>query len=136
MSSSWPIPTCSAIACGSRCRTSSASACRSPADNGALVVNALDNLSGTDALISVRSRGRFSRPFVVERLQREAETSFRQKEEPKQRLADTEQQLAALQQGADPEKAVELTPEQQATVRQYMQEKLRIRKERARCSTS
>lgn len=52
------------------------------ADNGALVVNALDNLSGTDALISVRSRGRFSRPFVVvERLQREAETSFRQKEE-------------------------------------------------------
>lgn len=101
------------------------------ADNGALVVNALDNLSGTDALISVRSRGRFSRPFVVvERLQREAETSFRQKEDQlKQRLADTEQQLAALQQGADPEKAVELTPEQQATVRQYMQEKLRIRKE-------
>ncbi len=101
------------------------------ADNGALVVNALDNLSGTDALISVRSRGRFSRPFVVvERLQREAETSFRQKEEQlKQRLADTEQQLAALQQGADPEKAVELTPDQQATVRQYMQEKLRIRKE-------
>ncbi|MDF5808560.1 Gldg family protein [Pseudomonas aeruginosa] len=101
------------------------------ADNGALVVNALDNLSGTDALISVRSRGRFSRPFVVvERLQREAETSFRQKEEQlEQRLADTEQQLAALQQGADPEKAVELTPEQQATVRQYMQEKLRIRKE-------
>ncbi|MBG5040001.1 GldG family protein [Pseudomonas aeruginosa] len=101
------------------------------ADNGALVVNALDNLSGTDALISVRSRGRFSRPVVVvERLQREAETSFRQKEEQlKQRLADTEQQLAALQQGADPEKAVELTPDQQATVRQYMQEKLRIRKE-------
>ncbi|MGK4739732.1 ABC transporter, partial [Pseudomonas aeruginosa] len=77
------------------------------------------------------SRGRFSRPFVVvERLQREAETSFRQKEDQlKQRLADTEQQLAALQQGAAPEKAVELTPEQQATVRQYMQEKLRIRKE-------
>ncbi|MGK4534384.1 ABC transporter, partial [Pseudomonas aeruginosa] len=75
--------------------------------------------------------GRFSRPFVVvERLQREAETSFRQKEDQlKQRLADTEQQLAALQQGAAPEKAVELTPEQQATVRQYMQEKLRIRKE-------
>ncbi|MCR3771195.1 GldG family protein, partial [Pseudomonas aeruginosa] len=35
------------------------------ADNGALVVNALDNLSGTDALISVRSRGRFSRPYDV-----------------------------------------------------------------------
>ncbi|HBN8231975.1 TPA: GldG family protein [Pseudomonas aeruginosa] len=101
------------------------------ADNGALVVNALDNLSGSDALISVRSRGRFSRPFVVvDQLQREAEASFRQKEDQlKRRLADTEQQLAALQQGADPAKAVEPTPEQQATVRQYMQEKLRIRKE-------
>lgn len=35
------------------------------ADNGTFVINALDNLSGTDALISVRSRGRFARPFTV-----------------------------------------------------------------------
>lgn len=81
------------------------------ADNGSFVVNALDNLAGSDALISVRSRGRSARPFVVvEDLQRQAENRFREKEEVLQnRLAETEAQQAALQ--------------------GYMQEKLRIRKE-------
>jgi ABC-type uncharacterized transport system involved in gliding motility auxiliary subunit len=100
------------------------------ADNAGFAINALDNLSGSDALISVRSRGRFSRPFeVVEALQREAEAQFRVKEEDLQkRLAETDQKLASLQQ-QDPTKALELTPEQQATVQQFIAEKLRIRKE-------
>ncbi|WP_300653766.1 Gldg family protein [Pseudomonas sp.] len=101
------------------------------ADNASFTINALDNLAGSEALISVRSRGRFTRPFeVVEALQREAETRYREKEQALQaRLADTEQKLAALQQNDDPSKALELTPEQQATVRQFLQEKLKIRKE-------
>lgn len=100
------------------------------ADNGTFVVNALDNLSGTDALISVRSRGRFARPFVVvEELQRQAENRFREKEEAlQQRLAATETQLAELQ-GPNADGAIELTAEQQAALQRYMQEKLRIRKE-------
>ncbi len=100
------------------------------ADNGTFVVNALDNLSGTDALISVRSRGRFARPFVVvEELQRQAENRFREKEEAlQQRLAATEAQLAELQ-GPNADGAIELTAEQQAALQRYMQEKLRIRKE-------
>lgn len=101
------------------------------ADNAGFAINALDNLSGSDALISVRSRGRFSRPFeVVEALQREAEAQFRVKEEDLQkRLGETEQKLAALQQNQDPSKPMELTPEQQATVQQFIAEKVRIRKE-------
>lgn len=100
------------------------------ADNGTFVVNALDNLSGTDALISVRSRGRFARPFVVvEELQRQAENRFREKEEAlQQRLAATEAQLAELQ-GPNADGAIGLTAEQQAALQRYMQEKLRIRKE-------
>lgn len=100
------------------------------ADNAGFAINALDNLSGSDALISVRSRGRFSRPFeVVEALQREAEAQFRVKEEDlQQRLAETDQKLASLQQ-QDPAKALELSPEQQAAVQQFIAEKLRIRKE-------
>lgn len=100
------------------------------ADNGTFVVNALDNLSGTDALISVRSRGRFARPFVVvEELQRQAENRFREKEEVlQQRLAATEAQLAELQ-GPNAEGAIELTNEQQAALQGYLKEKLRIRKE-------
>lgn len=101
------------------------------ADNASFTINALDNLAGSEALISVRSRGRFTRPFeVVETLQREAEVRFREKEQALQaRLADTEQKLAALQQSDDPSKVLELTPEQQATLRQFVQEKLKIRKE-------
>ncbi len=101
------------------------------ADNAGFAINALDNLAGSDALISVRSRGRFSRPFeVVEKLQRDAEVKFREQEqELQQRLTDTEQKLAALQQSEDPAKALELTPEQQATLQQFIQEKVRIRKE-------
>jgi ABC-type uncharacterized transport system involved in gliding motility auxiliary subunit len=101
------------------------------ADNSGFAINALDNLAGSDALISVRSRGRYSRPFdVVEKLQRDAEVKFREQEqELQQRLADTEQKLASLQQNQDPAKALELTPEQQAALQQFVQEKLRIRKE-------
>ncbi len=101
------------------------------ADNGAFAINTLDNLAGSDALISVRSRGRFTRPFeVVESIQREAEVRFREKEQALQsRLADTEQRLAALQQNEDPSKPLELTAEQQATVQQFIQQKLAIRKE-------
>ncbi len=100
------------------------------ADNGTFVINALDNLSGTDALISVRSRGRFARPFtVVEDLQRQAENRFREKEEVlQQRLAATEAQLAELQE-PDAEGAVQLTAEQQAALQDFMQQKLLIRKE-------
>jgi ABC-type uncharacterized transport system involved in gliding motility auxiliary subunit len=100
------------------------------ADNASFVINALDNLAGSDALISVRSRGRFSRPFsVVDELQRQAEANFREKADAlKQRLADTEQKLAALQ-NPDPGKTQELTLEQQGALQQYIQERVRIRKE-------
>nr|WP_298140234.1 Gldg family protein [uncultured Pseudomonas sp.] len=101
------------------------------ADNAGFAINALDNLTGSEALISVRSRGRFSRPFaVVETIQREAEARFREKEQALQaQLADTEEKLAALQRSDDPEKVLELTPEQQAAVQQFVQQKLKIRKE-------
>ena len=52
------------------------------ADNGALVANAVENFSGSSSLISVRSRGQFSRPFeVVDRLRRNAESSYLQSAE-------------------------------------------------------
>lgn len=99
------------------------------ADNASFVLNALDNLAGSDALNSLRSRGPYSRPFVVvERLRREAETSFRAKRLAlEESLEEAEAKLQQLQ-GASP-KSQSLSAEQQATVRQFMQEKSRIRKE-------
>ncbi|MDT4807568.1 GldG: gliding-associated putative ABC transporter substrate-binding component GldG [compost metagenome] len=101
------------------------------ADNGSFAINALDNLSGSDALISVRSRGRFTRPFtVVEAIQRDAEVQFREKEEALQsQLSETEQKLAELQQKQDPSKVLELTPEQQAAVQQFIQQRVQLRRE-------
>ncbi|HKM28026.1 MAG TPA: Gldg family protein [Thiopseudomonas sp.] len=101
------------------------------ADNGSFTINALDNLSGSDALISIRSRGNFNRPFtMVDNLQRVAQERFQKKEQELQRrLAATEEKMFELQQATDPERDLELTTEQQATLQQFMQEKLQVRKE-------
>ncbi len=101
------------------------------ADNGSFTINALDNLSGSDALISVRSRGNFNRPFtVVDNLQRSAQERFRKKEQQLQaRLAATEEKLFALQQATDPAQDLQLTDEQQSTLEQFLAEKLQLRKE-------
>lgn len=101
------------------------------ADNGGLLINALDNLSGSEALISVRSRGDFSRPFtVVEDLQRQAERRYRASEQRlQQQLAETEQRLAQMQQGQDPSQLTELSAEQQQEIQRYLDQKLQIRKQ-------
>ncbi|UAW97695.1 Gldg family protein [Halopseudomonas nanhaiensis] len=101
------------------------------ADNGGLLVNALDNLSGSEALISVRSRGDFSRPFtVVEDLQRRAERRFRASEQRlQQQLAETERQLAELQQQQDPSQLAEMSVEQEQAIQRFLDEKLAIRKQ-------
>ncbi len=52
------------------------------ASNGDLVLNSLDNLSGSSDLISVRGRATFTRPFErVEALRRIADDRFRAKEQ-------------------------------------------------------
>lgn len=101
------------------------------ADNGSFTINALDNLSGSDALISIRSRGNFNRPFtMLDNLQRSAQERFQKKEQELQgRLAATEEKLFELQQATDPAQDLELTAEQQATMQQFLQEKLQVRKE-------
>ncbi|WP_185266354.1 GldG family protein [Halopseudomonas xiamenensis] len=101
------------------------------ADNGGLLINALDNLSGSEALISVRSRGDFSRPFtVVEELQRKAERRYRASEQRlQQQLEQTEQRLRELQQGQDPTQLTELSAEQEQAIQGFLDEKLAIRKQ-------
>jgi len=71
------------------------------ADNGALIVNALDNLAGSDALIGLRSRGESRRPFErVEAIRRRAEAEYRATEQALTRkLEETERRLRELRQG-------------------------------------
>ena len=100
------------------------------ADNGALVTNALDNLTGSRDLISVRSRGSFARPFDrVEDLRREAETRYRAQEQRLEaELDETERNLAELQTAREDQDVLLLTPEQEAEILRFQEEKLRIRK--------
>ena len=101
------------------------------ASNGDFVVNALDNLSGSSDLIGLRSRATFSRPFTrVEALRREADAQFRATEQRLQdELAETERRLGELQQQRQDSTSLLLTPEQQAEIRRFENEQLRIRQE-------
>src|SRR5690606_19869887 len=101
------------------------------ADNGGFLINALDNLSGSEAVISVRSRGDYSRPFtVVEELQRQAEARYRASEmRLQEQLEQTEQRLRELQQNQDPAQLTELSAEQEAEIQRFLDEKLAIRKQ-------
>jgi ABC-type uncharacterized transport system involved in gliding motility auxiliary subunit len=101
------------------------------ASNGDLVQNALDNLSGSADLISVRGRASYTRPFVrVEKLRRAADDRFHAKEqELEQQLQATEAKLTALQSKGGNESALILTPEQEQEIDHFRHEKSRIRKE-------
>jgi len=101
------------------------------ANNSDFVMNALDNLTGSGDLISVRGRATFTRPFTrVQELRREAENRFRLTEQRlQQELADTESKLSELQASREDSSAFIMTPEQEAALEEFQEERLRIRKE-------
>jgi len=101
------------------------------ASNGDFVLNALDNLSGSSDLISVRGRATFTRPFLrVEALRRAADDRFRAKEqELEHQLRETEDKLTTLQSKRSDKSSVILTPEQEKELDQFQEQKLAIRKQ-------
>jgi len=61
-------------------------------DNSALVLNTIDDLSGSGDLVSIRSRGNFKRPFViVDEIERRAE------DETREEVAKINAQIAGFQ---------------------------------------
>ncbi len=100
------------------------------ANNADLIINALDNLSGSADLVSIRSRGRYSRPFTrVLNLQREADDRLRTEEgELLSRLAETESSLAELNQAEDGELVGQITPEIQSEIDRFNVELLETRR--------
>ncbi|MAF67309.1 MAG: ABC transporter [Planctomycetes bacterium] len=102
------------------------------ANNADLVINVLDNLSGSNDLIGLRSRARFNRPFdrVVE-IRRDAEDRFRNKEQAlEQKLRETEEKISGLQsQKEGGVSSIILSPEQQAEIEAFRAERLDTRKE-------
>jgi ABC-type uncharacterized transport system involved in gliding motility auxiliary subunit len=101
------------------------------ASNGDLVANALDNLGGSSALISIRGRATFSRPFErVEALKRQADDRLRAKVlELQSELQQTESKLTELQAKRNDQASLMLTPEQDQELKRFTAEKARVRKE-------
>ena len=100
------------------------------ANNGDFVINSLDNLSGNNDLISLRTRGNYSRPFTtVEEIRRNAESEFRaQERELQTKLEETEKRLGELQQDTG-EGDLILSPEQTQEIEKFRQEQINTRKE-------
>ena len=95
------------------------------ADNAAFVLNAVENLSGSGDLISLRTRATNDRPFtVVKKIQADAQAQFQQEADAlQQQMTDTESRLHALEQGGStngkPVTSASLTPEQQAEIENF-----------------
>lgn len=100
------------------------------ADNGSFIANASEFMSGDSALISIRAKGRFRRPFEkVKALQLAAEEKFRQREAAlQQELDKTEQRLSELQQSQQQSSLV-MSQEQQQAIAEFVEQRNKIRQQ-------
>jgi len=104
-------------------------------ENASFVSNIIENLGGSDDLISIRGRQSFSRPFsVMQDMAKDASVKFEKKEqELREALKEAETKIAQLEggPGSTPGQSNSfiLTPEQRDEVEKYRDEKLRIRKD-------
>lgn len=100
------------------------------AGNGSFVVNALENLSGSSDLISLRSREGFQRPFTrKDELREAAEAAYQAKNtELEARLQATEAKINELRR---PEEGASLliNEKQQAALEEFQEEYVGVRKE-------
>jgi ABC-type uncharacterized transport system involved in gliding motility auxiliary subunit len=100
------------------------------ASNAAFIVNALDNLSGSDALIALRGRGAEDRPFkLVNELRREAERRYREKEQAlTAKLKEVQDQLAKLEKAGEGGNLILSEADRQA-IEKFRGDMLSIRRE-------
>lgn len=99
------------------------------ADNGRFIVNAVDNMAGSNALISLRSRAVSTRPFtVIERIRREAEARYLNEEQLlEERLQVAEQRIAQLEGEGDAGEAF-LSQEQLDEIENFRAQALETRR--------
>lgn len=101
-------------------------------DNLNFVLNAVEFLSGNNDLISIRSRGKSSRPFVkVLKLQKEAQENWKGLEEKlSKEIAEVQQKITELQKQRTDGNVFTLSTAQQAEIAEFRAKEVRARKER------
>ncbi|MFP4030086.1 MAG: Gldg family protein [Desulfococcaceae bacterium] len=100
-------------------------------DNLNFLLNGGELLAGNDALIGIRSRGKFERPFTrVEALERRAQERWLAREQELMRKVDeTNRKLEQLERQKDGSQEFIMSAEQEAEIQQFQQEKARINRE-------
>jgi ABC-type uncharacterized transport system involved in gliding motility auxiliary subunit len=101
------------------------------ASNAAFVVNALDNLSGSDALIALRGRGADDRPFkLVNDIRRQAEQRYREKEQAlTAKLKEVQDQLSKLESAGGDANNVIVSESDRQAIEKFRGDMLSIRRE-------
>lgn len=101
------------------------------AGNGAFIVGALENLTGSDAMIALRGRGIKERTFtLVEDLRRDAERKFREKEEAlTTKLKSVEQELEKLQSAGAVSGKIMASEKERQAIEEFTNEMLATRRE-------
>jgi len=100
-------------------------------DNLNFFANAAEILTGSDDLIGLRSRGKLERPFtaVLELKQKAQERWLSKEKELVQRIEETNQKLRRLEQEKDRSQKMILSPEQEAEIARFKEERQKINRE-------
>lgn len=100
-------------------------------DNLNFMLNSCEMLTGNPALISIRSRGTFERPFTrVQTLERKAQDRWLDQEQALVRqVEETNQKLQMLEQQKDSAQRAILSEAQEQEIARFQEEKLKISKE-------
>ena len=101
------------------------------ADNGSLLLNAVENLSGNSDLMSIRASASYFRPFTrVEEMRKTAEkTGLAKEEELQNALKDIEQHINDIQRTRTDGQRMTLTDEQKAELEKAQDQRLETRKQ-------
>ena len=100
-------------------------------DNLSFALNLVEQLSGNEALIGLRSRGSFERPFErVLALEEKAQARWRAEEEKLQaKLTAAQDRISELQNTKDSAQKFVLSAEQQKEIEQFRKDMFETRKE-------
>ncbi|MGE0628794.1 MAG: hypothetical protein AB7O43_13300, partial [Hyphomicrobiaceae bacterium] len=100
------------------------------AHNSVFVVNAIENLTGGEALRDLRGRGVKPRPFVVvDNIRRDAEGRFRREQESlEKKLKDVQTKLAGVEQKGEGGKVI-ISDKDRETIEKFRTEMLAIRRQ-------
>ncbi len=100
-------------------------------DNLNFLLNAGEMLTGSESLISIRSRGKFERPFTrVEELEKKAQARWLAREqELVRKVEETNRKLRQLEGQKDPSQEFIVSEKQEAEIEKFQEEKRRIQED-------